>query len=402
MEGIGARSISGIEFTLRWRSSTASHTDCYFAGRVNFWRDLFRDDFREMLMGKREGDDVLLTADMRDSIPPYRTDNEFDIERRQFDTRYDHSVSGGPRFGRFYPKGILQGVANVFRGNLQPFRCVGVDEKNLRVDFNHPLSFQSGQLRARVHSVGIKSGDVGGSCTDWVEVVASGPGMQARWRGRETDFFSGSPFARPDETDDAVFYGFPRLVTHIDDEALSVLRRLYGTFLKDGMRVLDLISSWRSHVPDGVTLRSLIGLGLNAEEMKNNIQLSDFIVHDLNRDPRLPFQDKEFDAVLCTVSVEYMTQPFGIFEDVARVLAPGGIFIVTFSNRWFPPKAVTLWSHLHEFERMGLVLEYFMRSGRYRDLGTYSMRGRPRPFSDKHVIETQVSDPVYAVWGHAA
>jgi SAM-dependent methyltransferase len=97
--------------------------------------------------------------------------------------------------------------------------------------------------------------------------------------------------------------------------------------------------------------------------------------------------------------VEYLTRPLDVFADVGRVLKPGGTFVVTFSNRWFPPKVIRVWERIHEFERVGLVMEYFMRSGAYSDLGTYSMRGLPRPRDDKYAGELLLSDPVYAVWG---
>jgi SAM-dependent methyltransferase len=94
-----------------------------------------------------------------------------------------------------------------------------------------------------------------------------------------------------------------------------------------------------------------------------------------------------------------MTRPFEVFEEVARILRPGGFFVVTFSNRWFPPKVVRIWQEMHEFERVGLVLEYFLRSGAYHHLKTYSIRGLPRPESDKYYPNIPVSDPVFAVWG---
>jgi SAM-dependent methyltransferase len=100
--------------------------------------------------------------------------------------------------------------------------------------------------------------------------------------------------------------------------------------------------------------------------------------------------------------VEYLTRPHEVFSEVARILKPGGIFIHSFSNRWFPPKAIRIWAELHEFERMGLVLEYFLKSGQYRGLETYSMRGLPRPANDKYSDRLPYADPVYAVWGSKA
>lgn len=128
------------------------------------------------------------------------------------------------------------------------------------------------------------------------------------------------------------------------------------------------MSSWRSHVPQNLKLDSLIGFGLNREEMLQNPQLTDHVIHDLNRDPSLPLIDNEFDAVICTVSVEYLIHPFEVFREIARILKPDGFFIVTFSNRWFPPKVIRIWSELHDFERIGLVLEYFCRQVYIRTL----------------------------------
>jgi hypothetical protein len=85
--------------------------------------------------------------------------------------------------------------------------------------------------------------------------------------------------------------------------------------------------------------------------------------------------------------------------EVARVIKPGGKFVVTFSERWFPSKAITLWAQLHPFERVQLILEYFRESGLFEDLHTYSKRGLPRPADDKYIQNTKFSDPVYAVWG---
>jgi SAM-dependent methyltransferase len=136
--------------------------------------------------------------------------------------------------------------------------------------------------------------------------------------------------------------------------------------------------------------------------MEDNPQLTVYVIHDLNSDPRLPFDDHTFDTVICTVSVEYMVRPFSVFSDVARLLKPGGYFIHTFSNRWFPPKAISIWEELNDFERMGLVLEYYLQTGRYDNLETYSARGWSRPVTDRHYPEILTADPVFAVCGQTA
>jgi len=159
------------------------------------------------------------------------------------------------------------------------------------------------------------------------------------------------------------------------------------------------MSSWTSHIPDNLNLKRLIGLGLNSEELEKNIHLTDRMVYDLNQNPTLLLETESFDAAICSLSVEYLIHPFEVFKEIARVLKSGTRFIITFSNRWFPPKVTGIWKELHDFERMGLVLEYFLQSGMYKDMQTYSMRGLPRPRHDKYFSEKRWSDPVFAVWG---
>jgi SAM-dependent methyltransferase len=223
--------------------------------------------------------------------------------------------------------------------------------------------------------------------------------MQARWRDVASDLLRASAFERQDSQVDTVFYNKPRLIQHLDNTAISMVKNTYDRFLGDGMQVLDLMSSWQSHIPERHRLERVVGLGLNQSELKHNSQLDQYVIHDLNSDSKLPFETDTFDVVLCTVSVEYLIDPLAVFNEVARVLKPGGYFVVTFSNRWFPTKAIQIWTELNEFERMGLVLEYFLQTEQFEDLHTYSMRGLPRPHDDKYFPEFVFADPLYAVWG---
>ena len=396
MTRINEDSLAKLEFQLTWTSDAGKHMETYHAEHVNFWRDIFPQEVYEALMGSRQGDRIhfaLLAGEFTPSSDPGQI---IAIHNCQFDRRKINGHQIQPQVGRFYPKGFLKGIHS---GNIEPFRCVHIEPPKLTADFNHPLSGRAVELEVVVKDVRQKITDRGGRLTDWTETITEGPGMQVRFNGSPTDFFSDSPFVRSDEEADSVFYGQPRLVTHIDSKAIETTSTLYGSILKPGMCVLDLMSSWRSHVPESLELESLVGLGLNSEEMQNNPQLTSRVVHDLNMDPRLPFDDQSFDAVICTVSVEYMIHPFNVFIDLARVLKPGGILIQTFSNRWFPPKAIRIWAELSEFERVGLVLEYFLGSGAYKNLETYSARGWSRPETDRHYPEILTGDPVYAVWG---
>jgi SAM-dependent methyltransferase len=269
----------------------------------------------------------------------------------------------------------------------------------LEVDLNHPLADRALRLDLAVEDVWSAGEEHGGRCNEIADMVCSGgPGMQARWRDRATDFWSDLPYVRRDPRPDSEFYARPRLVDHLDRTALSQVTALYARLIPEGARVLDLMSSWHSHLPVGIEPRQVVGLGMNMGELEANPVLGERLVHDLNGEPRLPFDDASFDAVVCTASVEYLTRPLDVFRDVARVLRPGGAFVASFSNRWFPPKAIRIWEGLHEFERPGLVSEYFLESGLFEGLHTWSIRGLPRPRDDKYAGRVATSDPVYAVW----
>ncbi|MGI8926215.1 MAG: methyltransferase domain-containing protein [Tepidiformaceae bacterium] len=197
-------------------------------------------------------------------------------------------------------------------------------------------------------------------------------------------------FERLDETDDELFYREARLVTHIDDPAIEALRRFYGGILPAGGAILDLMSSWVSHLPPEAIYSSVTGLGMNEEELAANPCLTAFVVQDLNRDPRLPFPDADFGGGVATVSVQYLTNPVPVFAEVGRVLAPGAPFAVTFSNRCFPTKAIAIWRALNDRDHATLVATYFRLSGAFEDALAYDLSPDPGR-----------SDPLYAVVARA-
>lgn len=183
-------------------------------------------------------------------------------------------------------------------------------------------------------------------------------------------------FHRADERDDTLFYHQPRLVVHIDDQAIARTTQLFREHLPAGGAILDLMSSWRSHLPTDVAYRSVVGVGMNAVELQNNPQLSSYLVQDLNREPRLPFADASFDAAIVTVSVQYLTRPVEIYREVGRVLQPGAPFLTIFSNRMFPTKAVAIWQSLDDAGHAQLVAGYYQAANCYTAIESFSHRPR--------------------------
>ncbi len=195
-----------------------------------------------------------------------------------------------------------------------------------------------------------------------------------------------------DGSEDSLFYTDPRLLVHIDDEAIALVGEIFQAVLPPNPRILDLMSSWRSHLPEGFSKASMTGLGLNSVEMRENPQLDNHVVHDLNQDPHIPFDDACFDATLLTVSVQYLTHPVEVFQEVARVMTEGGPLVVTFSNRMFPSKAVRIWQACDDKQRMALATTYFQKSRLFRDIVT----------EDRSRWMGYYTDPLFLVMGRKA
>jgi hypothetical protein len=165
-------------------------------------------------------------------------------------------------------------------------------------------------------------------------------------------------FEKADPSPDADFYAFPRFVTHIDEGAIAAVTNAYRALLPPGGAILDLMSSWVSHLPPEISFASAIGHGMNAEELAANPRLSRWFMQDLNADPALPLDDRSLDAACLCVSVQYLQRPVEVFRQVARILRPGAPFIVSFSNRCFPTKATAIWQALPGPDQQRLVSAY--------------------------------------------
>lgn len=375
-----------------YSSHGAHHVDHYYCRAVNLWRDFFRPDHLEILIGLHEGSTRTLIDN--ESII-YDPSWSLRVRHNQWCPPQNTSYQPQPKPGRWYPQGFLSGVANIYPQTLQPMRIVAVTEDNIEVDCNHPLAGTTVSVSVHVEAISVRDTERGGRCTDWLEeALADGPGMQMLRDNVHAEYQEPDQFARVNSQQDSSFYAAPRMVGHIDRQAEKHLLNYTSKILAGKMNVLDLMSSTQSHLPEGVTAT---GLGMNGEEMQANNHLSQWLIHDLNDNPSVPFAAESFDAVCCHLSFEYLLHPEQVMVEVARVLKPQGLIIISVSNRWFPEKVTRIWQQLHEFERLGYVMEN-MR-GAFHDFTTTSFRNWPRPRDDKHFHRMQVSDPLYVVTG---
>ncbi|WP_082674518.1 methyltransferase domain-containing protein [Thiohalocapsa sp. ML1] len=393
-----SRSIAALRFELRWQSDEVRHCDSLCLPNVDLSLAELPQRMKSDLMNQPVGHCATWRFRPGQLIPDHHPARLLLLGTDRFNLRSLGRGPVEPRRGRFYPKSVLKDAQDLFASDRSPWRVTDIQGERFLADLNHPLAGKELQVTGRITRVlDVAERRRGPGVPVRTLLTDDGPGMQGRWRGHATEFLTSAAIERMDD-DDPGFYARLRLVDHLDSMALSQISALYGRLIPRRSRVLDLMSSWHSHLPASLAAERVVGLGMNAQEMAQNPALDDAVVHDLNADPRLPFDDAAFEAIVCTVSVEYLIQPFAVFRELARVLSPGGIAVMTFSNRWFPTKAIRIWEELHEFERPGLVLEYFRESGCFRDLHTSSLRGLPRPADDKYAHRLAQSDPVHAVW----
>jgi len=389
------------ELFIRWESDDARHIDHAYVAAVDLGRDHFPADLGVRLAAARPGATVEYAAAAGEVIPGTSASARIDLPRHELDRVFAARRLAGPFRGRFYPRGWLADCAaldGIARSDMRPFRVAALSRERVLVDLDHPLASYALTVGGIIHEFTGEQEHRDGRSNDIVaDITRQGPGMQCRPLEGAVDFFHPGAFERDDAALDSEFYRTPRLVQHLDATAREIINRLYRRVITPHARVLDLMSSWVSHLDGVADTVTVSGLGMNAAELAENQRLADRAVQDLNREPRLPYADGSFDVVVCSVSVEYLVAPFEVFAEVARVLNPGGRCIVTFSDRWFPPKVIRLWTELHPFERMGLVLEYFRRSGHFVELATESWRGRPRAVDDRYYPQRRTADPVFAV-----
>jgi SAM-dependent methyltransferase len=198
-----------------------------------------------------------------------------------------------------------------------------------------------------------------------------------------------------DESSDTDFYVYPRFVTHVDRTFLDRLTELYCERLQPNSRICDLMSSWVSHLPEEMEFACVQAQGMNEEELAKNPRLDRYFVQDLNQNPQLPFPDRDFDAVLNVVSVQYLQYPEAIFSEIQRILKPEGIAIISFSNRMFYQKAIAAWRDSSEASRVRLVCKYFQSVGGFSEPEVIIHTSAVNTFFQ--ILGMSGGDPFYAV-----
>ena len=398
---LDAHGLAAATLTLSWSDDRAAHQDQQHVEKFSVWReaDILPPEIGTKITGMREGDAAQAEIPPGVMIDAWAASRQISTHPSRFDRHHLRGLVVEPRLGRFYPQGFFQGVSGIFSEAVAPARITGLTRERLDVDTNHPLARYPLQVHFHLDQVLPGYDRRVERCTSPLDDLLRHPGLAAPLpNSLATDYGDdGSGLSRIDERSDAAFYARPRLVNHMDVRALESVNALYRRLIPAQAVVLDLMASFDSHL-QGFDPGELRVLGMNGEELTANQAAHHKVVQDLNESPSLPYENSSTDAVVCTASIEYLVRPAEVLAEALRILRPGGVFVATFSNRWFPSKAIRIWSELHDYERVGMVTQWLQKQC-FVGLHTFSSRGWPRPADDPHGDKTPYSDPVYAVWG---
>jgi len=400
---LNAQGLATVTLSANWNDQSASHEENLYVGNMSIWReaDLLPESIGQHLVGSQAGDHLQTLIQPGEKIALWDKKLQITTQPTRFDQYYRKGMTVTPRLGRFYPQGFIKGVNEIFQDAIAPIRITALNDDQLSVDLNHPLAHYPLRISLFINEVLPGSDRRGGRCISPLDDLLQYPGLSAPLQnGHSIDYGDNEDgMSRMDDRTDNVFYAIQRMKQHLDSQARETVNTLYKRLIPSEAKVLDLMASFDSHLKT-IPFSELHLLGMNKEELDaNKLATHQAVVQNLNENSSLSFEDDSLDAIICTVSIEYLTNPVAVLSEAMRVLCPGGMIIITFSNRWFPTKAVKVWSDLHEFERVGMVTQWLERAGG-KDIHTYSLRGLPRPENDAHAGETPYSDPIYAVWAY--
>ena len=166
---------------------------------------------------------------------------------------------------------------------------------------------------------------------------------------------SESDRSKEDNSDDSYFYSQPRFAYHLDEGFRSRLQQLYRQYIPDNSIVLDLMSSWVSHLPENVTYKKVLGHGMNQVELSKNPILDSFWVQNLNINRKLPLDDSSIDICIMAAAWQYLQYPEEIGAELRRIIRKQGLLIVSFSNRAFWTKTPMIWKENSDTGRINYI-----------------------------------------------
>ena len=168
---------------------------------------------------------------------------------------------------------------------------------------------------------------------------------------------------KSDIFDDEIFYQQPRFVHHLSDSFRNRLTSLYSEYLLNHHIILDLMSSWVSHLPSNISYKKVIGHGMNEAELSSNERLDKFFVQNLNKKQNMPIEDSSVDVGLIVAGWQYLQYPEKVSLELSRVIKSDSLLIISFTNRAFWTKAPNIWTYSSEEKRIEYVTSVLTSNG---------------------------------------
>lgn len=387
--------LTNIDLQLEWKSPTAFHADVLHLAKVDLSQDKLPAGFGEKITELAVGENFSKTLSAKDLLGEgFATDKVISFNSKFFDSQFK-SQNSPPIQYRFYPTAIAWQGLNADSSDYTPFRLISINEDTMVADRNHPLAKYYLTLTATKTLENEVSLSKNRLSRDLGKLLTSrGPGMQASFEFGDPVFFKQYPFQlRQQDNSQKVVNN----TTAIHDPKSSVslqVAKLYTRLLAKHSKVLDLMSHSESYLGDEFKAGLIVGLGNNEKALSDNKSLDTYSVQEMNSTTTLPYESDSFDDAICSFSIEQLTDPLAVLQEIARVVVSGGKFIITFSEQYSSSSAIPLWAQLHPFERMQLVLEYFRHHDLFSDLNTYSVRGLASKNEEK-----KAASQIFAVWG---
>ncbi len=393
MEKINKDSRISLSIDLTWEENGIKHVENYFA-RPHMWldADTLPDNLYKWLPGKEVGEVFEFAYGAGELFSPYSSKNIIPIKWISEEEKKTFKV------GRFYRIEALMGREGKNSIKKPLFRCIEKRDDLFFADFNHPLSEIKCTLTAKVMKIAqqpeVQFG-TGGMCFDWISNIGNGIGMQGKFKQIDTDFYSANSFEVEDTEEGGIFYEKNSSIINVDVVLKNKISEVLENMIDDGSKILDIMgrtSPYLKNNPD-ITI-----IGLNKEISSIDKKISSINNKNIVQDPRLPYYEDQFDFVICSFCFEYLPRPQEFVNEVNRILKPSGSFITIFTNRYFKPKSILLWSELNDFERLGYLQDNYKRTN-FKNIATYTSRGYLRALSDPEAVIDRQSAPLFLIKG---
>ena len=166
-----------------------------------------------------------------------------------------------------------------------------------------------------------------------------------------------------DIANDQIFYQQPRYVQHMSNSFRTRLTSLYSQYLLNHHVILDLMSSWVSHLPSNIKYKKVIGHGMNEAELSSNKRFDEFWIQNLNNTQNMPIEDSSIDVGLIVAGWQYLQYPEKVSLELSRIIKCDSLLMISFTNRAFWSKAPNIWTYSSEEKRIEYVSSVLSANG---------------------------------------